>query len=192
MYGLAISSRTGTVDPVTLTEAKAHLRVDGVSEDTYITDLISAASQRVEEMQGKIFRQATMTMTLDMWPRSSMMPLPRYPVDSVTSITYLEEGESSATTYASTNYQLDTASVPPRIMLKKNKTWPTDSLEAGAAITVTFVAGYADGTVPETAKHAIKLLVGHWYANRESVVTGTIATEIPETLRSLILGDRLW
>lgn len=192
MYGLAVTSRTGTVDPVTLTEMKAHVRVDGTAEDTYLTDLISAAAVAVEDMQAKVFRQATMTMTMDMWPRGGLIRLPRYPVQSITSVTYLEEGESSATTFASTNYLLDANSLPPRVVLKKNKLFPSDSIEAGPSITVTFVAGYADGEVPENAKHAIKLLAGHWYANREAVVTGTIATQMPESLRSLIMRDRLW
>lgn len=191
-YGLAVVSRTGTEDPVSLTEIKAHVRQDHDADNTVLSDLVSAASETVEDAQSKVFRKATMTLTLPHWPASGVIKIPRYPVVSVDSVTYLEEGESSATTLAASNYRVETDHLPPRIVLLKNKQWPSASLEAGMPIAVNFTAGYADGAVPEKSKHAIKLLVGYWYNSRESVVTGTIATELPEAFRSLVLRDRLW
>tara|TARA_Y100001951_G_scaffold103734_1_gene113270 strand:+ start:10703 stop:11017 length:315 start_codon:yes stop_codon:yes gene_type:complete len=54
---------------------------------------------------------------------------------------------------------------------------------------------YAEGGLPDPVGNAIALkpgisqgmflLVGHWYANRESVATGTIATEVPLATASL-------
>ncbi|MGB0437664.1 MAG: head-tail connector protein [Mycobacterium sp.] len=192
MYGIAITARTGSLDPVTSTEIKAHVRQDHTADDTVLADLVSAAALKVEDDMGTVLREATLTLTMDRWPTSGVIAIPRFPVQSVGSVTYLEEGEVSATTLSSTLYRVDTTSLPPRLVLKKNQQWPTDALEHGAPITVTFTAGYADGAVPEREKHAVKLLVGHWYANRESVVTGTIAQNVPESYRSLVLGSRLW
>lgn len=192
MYGLTLVSRTGSVDPVTLTEIKAHVRQDHDADDTVLGDLVSAAAERVENDKGTILRKASMTLTLDAWPTDGIIEIPRSPLVSVTSIGYLAEGGSSDTTLSATLYRVDTGTHKPRIVLKRDQQWPTTTLETGGAITVTFVAGYDDGAVPEIDKHAIKVLVGHWYANRESVVTGTIAVDVPETYRSLVLGDRLW
>jgi len=192
MYGLAILSRTGTVDPVTLMEIKAHVNQDHDYDDTLLTSLVAAASEMVEESQGKIFRQASMRLTLPNWPAMGVFYLPRYPVQSVTSIEYLPDGEDDWVTWAASNYRTQLDTLPPTIVTKKDIVLPTTSLEAGNVVRVTFVAGYANGAVPEKAKHAIKLLVAHWYANREAVTTGTIATVIPDAYRSLIMGDRLW
>ena len=59
-------------------------------------------------------------------------------------------------------------------------------------MTVTFVAGHANAAAaPSQLKAAIKLLVAHWYENREPVVTGTIATDIQFTIESLLGLNRV-
>lgn len=192
-YGLTMTQReSGTSAPVSLTELKAHVRQDHSADDTVLTDLISAAAETVEDAQARVLQKSTWALTLEDWPASGIIVLPRYPLVSVTSVTYLLEGESTPTTFASSNYRVDTAMLPPRIVLKQNVLWPTASLERGSPITVTFIAGYEDGEVPEKVKHAIKLLAGHWYEHRESVVTGTITGRVPQAYESLILADRLW
>lgn len=118
--------------------------------------------------------------------------IPRYPVQEVEAITYLEEGEEVPTVFPASSYTLVAQMQPPAVVLKRGESWPSAVLEAGAPIAVTFVAGYEDGEVPAKPRQAIQLLAAHWYANRESVVVGSIATEIPEGLRSLVLADRLW
>lgn len=191
-YGLSLARVDGTNAPVSLAEAKAHVRQDHSADDTVLSDLVSACAEAVEDAQGRVLQKSTVTLTLDEWPSDGVIRLPRFPVQSVTSITYLEEGQSSATTLSSSLYRVDTNSLPPRVVLKKNQQWPTASLEYGAPITVTFVAGYENNTWPEKSKHAVKLLLGHWYAHREAVVSGTISVQVPESYRSLILQDRLW
>jgi hypothetical protein len=41
--------------------------------------------------------------------------------------------------------------------------------------------------VPAELRQAVALLVGHWYQNREAVITGTIATEVDLAYRSLVV-----
>jgi len=46
--------------------------------------------------------------------------------------------------------------------------WPSEILYPTNPITVTFVAGYTGiSLIPVTLIHAIKLLICHWYENRE-------------------------
>ncbi|MDD1150400.1 head-tail connector protein [Pseudomonas sp. TNT2022 ID357] len=42
------------------------------------------------------------------------------------------------------------------------------------------------GLTPDV-EQAILLLVGHWYANREAVVTGTISTAVPLAVERLLM-----
>lgn len=192
MYGLELVSRTGSTDPITVAALKTHLREDSDANDTLIEALRDAAIEAVEEGMGTVLKQATMRLTLPNWPSGGVFYIPRFPVQSITSITYLEKGESTPTTWAASNYRLEDEAFPPRVVTKKDIVLPTASLESGNPVTVTFVAGYADGEVPESPIHAIRLLVAHWYANAEAVALGTIATQIPEAYRSLIMRGRQW
>lgn len=192
-YAFALVAREdGTSAPVTLADLKAHLRVDGSDEDTIIQSYLDAAIAKVEDDLASVLQKATCRFSLKSWPRGGEFRLPRYPLVSVTSITYLEESEVTPTTLTSTLYRAETDAIPPRVVMKQDQLFPVESLETGYPIVVTFVAGYEDGAVPDTALHAIRLLAAHWYLHREPVITGTIATTIPEAYRALIAGARLW
>lgn len=180
------------IDPVSLEAVKANMREDGDDQDTRIDQLIQAATKYIEDARSQVLRRSTFTMTLERWPRDGRIEIPRFPVTAVNSVTYLAEGASEATTFAATNYRLEAAQRPPRIVLKSNKVWPSATLETGAPITVTFTAGYPDGQVPEDAQQAIHLLVAHWYENREGVVIGTISGKLPLGIHDIVLSERQW
>jgi uncharacterized phiE125 gp8 family phage protein len=158
-----------SAEPVTVAEAKTHLRVDHSDEDTYIGLLIKTARQWVEEYTRRAILTQTWTLSLDAVP-GSRIALPRPPLQSVTHIKFYDEADA-ATTVSSTFYQVDTSGEPGRVLLKSTGYWPSVSLMRPAAgVVVTYVAGWtAAGSVPEPFKQAIKLLVGHLYENREDV-----------------------
>ena len=55
---------------------------------------------------------------------------------------------------------------------------------------MVYQAGWADAaSVPETIKQAMLLMVGHMYATRESVITGTISKEIEHGWRALLSAE---
>ena len=55
------------------------------------------------------------------------------------------------------------------------------------AVAVEFRCGYGNpDAVPDSVKRAVLLIVGTLYANRETVVTGTIATELPQSAEWLL------
>jgi hypothetical protein len=56
---------------------------------------------------------------------------------------------------------------------------------------VRYRAGYA-GDIPSGIRVAILLMIGHWYANREAVVVGTITSELPMAVDRLLWGHRLY
>jgi uncharacterized phiE125 gp8 family phage protein len=111
--------------------------------------------------------------------------VPRPPLASVTSITYVD-GAGATQTLSLSVYTVDTSEEPGRIRLAYGQSWPSIR-DQRAAVTVRYVCGYGGpGSVPEAAKAALKLYVGHLYENREVAITGTIITQVPMAFRSLI------
>jgi uncharacterized phiE125 gp8 family phage protein len=170
-FGLTLVTPPAS-EPVSDTEAKLHLRVDHTADDSLIDSLITAARRQVETHTGRALVTQTWDMALDGWPCGGEIDIPLPPLQSVTSLTYYDTS-SNATVWSSSNYQVVTDGVRGRLVLGYGKTWPAVTLRPAAGIIVRFVAGYgAASAVPEDIKAAIKLWLGHLYANREAV-TGT-------------------
>lgn len=179
-----------TIEPVSLAEAKLHLRVDISTDDTLIETLITAARQHLETLCRPRIAMITQTWQYiaDCWPSSDTLELRPWPLQSVSSISYTDEDGMTAT-FSSANYLVDTSSEPGRIRLKSAASWPTVSLRELNGLVIQFVAGWgADGsTVPAPLRQALLLLVAHWYENREiALVTGAMASEIPFTVQALV------
>lgn len=170
-----------TVEPVSLAEAKAHLRVDVgfTSEDGLIGSLITTAREICEGRTWRAFIEQTRKLFLDAWPDNEIIEIPYPPLLSIESITYFDENGTSQTMAAS-DYQVDIYSTPGRVTPAFDTTWP-DLYDVPHAVAIEFKAGYGDDAdaVPAKIKQAILLLVGHWYANREEVITGTIVNQMP-------------
>uniref|UniRef100_UPI0037C099FF head-tail connector protein n=1 Tax=Flavobacterium sp. TaxID=239 RepID=UPI0037C099FF len=147
-------------EPVTLSQAKAHVRVDHSDDDTLLTATIKAARAHIEAACAVRFAPRTgVTMRCDGF--ADLARLPEAPVTSITSITYLDTAGASQT-LATTVYELRADGIDAGIVLKPNQTWP--AIQTGSRITVTAAIGYA--TVPEDAYHAMLMLIGHFYENR--------------------------
>lgn len=157
------------VEPITLAEAKAHLRVEHADEDSLITSLVTVARRLLERYTARSFITQTWKLTLDEFPGSSdEIRLWMAPVQSVTSIQYKDES-GTLQTLAAANYIVSTACEPGRIKPAYTMTWPT-SYDEIDAVTVTYVAGYGDvgASIPDELRHAMKLLIGDLYKDREN------------------------
>jgi len=82
----------------------------------------------------------------------------------------------------------------PKIYLKYGQSWPSTTLRPHNGVCVTFVCGYGDAgsSVPENIRQAMRLLIGHLYENREAVVTGITAGELPLGVDRLLWKDRVF
>lgn len=164
-------------EPVTLTEAKLHARVDHAADDTLITALIAAARQEVEHVTGRALITQTWEMVLPEFADS--MDLDLGPVASITSVKYLDSNGAEQT-LASTVYDLIDEALPPRLVLKTGQSWPA-TYAADDAVRIRFVAGYgADGTsVPAAIRAWMWVRISSLYAQREAFITGTSVSDPP-------------
>ena len=154
-------------EPVSLAEAKLHLRVDVDDDDALIGSIISAARQAAETLTGRQMITARWKLVLDAFPCHAIL-LAKCPVQLVVSIQYLDMNGMSQT-MPLIDYVVDTACEPARITPVFGKTWPPTLPQIGA-VTITFDAGYgAASAVPEGIKSWIKLRVGSLYAHREEM-----------------------
>jgi len=175
------------IEPVTSTECMAHMRIDDGTESDYIESLITAARGHAESITRRQLIDATWVLKLDSFPASGgIIRLPRPALSSVTSITYLDTNGDSQT-WSSEEYRVDTGAEPGRITEAYGYTWPTARVVTGS-ITITYVAGYGDeaADVPGAIRHAIKMLVSHWYEFREPVISGTIIAQVPTAVDALL------
>lgn len=164
-------------EPVTLAEAKLHCKVDTTDDDTLVTSLITAARLQAEHQTGRVLVTQTWDVTLDEFPDDSI-ELPCPPLQSVTSITYLDAAGASQT-LASTEYQVIINELVGRIVPAYGKSWPV-TLAQPAAITVRLVAGYGlAAAVPAGIKAWMLIAIATLYAQREALIVGTITSELP-------------
>lgn len=178
-----------TTEPVSLIEAKLHLRVVDNSSDTLITSLIKVAREWCEGFQNRAFIQQTITAKLDEFSDTIELPMP--PLISVTSIKYYDTAGNQQT-LSTSYYNVDTTSEPGLVTLAYNQSWPTVR-SVHHTIEIIYKAGYGDAAsaVPERVKQAIKLLVGHLYEHRETVSELTLK-EVPLAAKSLLSIDRVF
>lgn len=180
------------VEPVTLAEAMTHLRVDapGVGphpEEALITALIQAARQHVEDATGRALVTQTLEARWDAW--DDVLQLPRAPVQSVSTVTYVDDAGVTQT-LASAAYRLDAAGLVARLTPAYGEAWPSARAETGA-IAVRFVAGYGlAAAVPAPIRAAMLLLVSHLYENRNAATDRAMA-EMPFAVSSLIAPYRV-
>lgn len=176
------------VAPVTLAEAKAHLRVDTSTDDTYIAALVNAATEYAETYTNESFVHRKLRMRMDFFPTEIELPNPPMATagtTTVVTITYtLANG--STTTLAESRYRVDRDSTPGVLRFNYGGSWP-EHLSDYNAVAVEWWAGRgADGTTtPQRVKNAILWLVGLWY-ERRMAADNMSANEIPFGVKALL------
>lgn len=179
------------VEPVTLADAKAELRIDHDSEDDLLTGLIRAAREEVERTTGLAMIEQGWRLALDRIPSSGFVLLRRGPVREITAVTaYGTDGE--AFVLVASTYQFDPLSRPARLHFD---TPPTD-LRVLNGIEIDFTAGYGEAAtdVPDLLKRAVQMLVSHWFEFRASYGADSQPVSFPqgyERLLSSFMARRL-
>lgn len=175
-----------TQTPVSLDEAKAHLRVDHPDDDAAILSMIKSATSAAEEFLRRALCTQTIKLALSTFPSGAIV-LARPPIQSIVEISYYTDDNllavignfPPAQVYVLDEFEYSAVLLP-------GKSWPATATHRTAAF-VTYVAGYtAPELIPPAIRQAILLTVGHFFANREDVITGTIAAAMPRSAESLL------
>lgn len=169
---------------VSLEEAQVHLRAENPEENGLVEALVRAATGQAEAFCRRRFITQRWRLTLDAFPAGAIV-LPFPPLQSVESVKHLNP-DGTLQAVPAEDYTVRPAETPGEVVPAYGKAWPT-ARAVEDAVQVEFTCGYGAPTaVPEGIRAAVLLLVGTLYANRESVVTGTIATPLPQSAEWLL------
>lgn len=189
------------VEPISLADAKKQCKVEFTDDDDLILALISAARDYAENITERSLCPQTWLMTLDSFPGPSLMGAPfgraysipkhaivlsRPPVQSITSITYLDTSATIQTMPPAdyidpTNGGMQRVDGVTRVTPVFGQIWPINQPQIGS-VQVTYVTGYPNpAAVPPGIRAWLKLRIAALYENREEVVVGTRITvsELP-------------
>ena len=178
------------VEPVTLAEAKAHLRVDTGAEDTLVSSLIVTSRLHVEAAVGLALITQSWSWFRDAWPPGPALDLPLRPVQGIAAVRLYDEN-AVATNLDPATYFLDGAGSPPRLVRHGALAWPRPGRIANG-IEVAFTAGYgpAAADVPAPIRQVVLLLVAHWYEHRSPLEAGAHAEPVPDMVSELLAPYR--
>lgn len=185
-----------TSEPVTLQQVKDHSRISHSEDDSWLGVAITVARQYVEKTSELSLITQTRRMTFPQFPQNfltlqNFQPQPLYsylklsygPTVSISEIKYYDQTNSLQTL---ADYQATLESNPCMIVPGIGKSWPSTMANRIDAVKVTYVAGYGTASdVPAALRHAILLLVDHWYSNRSDFAMGSPGP-IPYGVESLI------
>jgi len=188
-YGKLVLKTAPTSTVISLSEAKAFLRIDSDYDDdnTYITSLINVATQVVEEFTRRRLMTQTYNLFYDEFP-----PYIDLQVGDVASVTHIKyyDADNTLQTLAASNYDVDTKVRPGRIYESEDGDFP-NTYERPNAVEVEFIVGATASDVPAPIVQAIYIIVGRYYENRQDVVMGTQVNELPLMVDHLLTPYRL-
>ncbi len=179
---MPLASITVSVPPsasvVTAAEVRAHARVDSTHEDSYITALVKVAERSIEDHTGLALLTQT-RISLHRRVRVGVLEPAPSPVQSATWARYTSETATEAVTCRLT-------SGPPSFWYPPDDGFNYERTDGSPTWSCTAVCGWsAAADVPAPLRHAILMLCGHLYDNRD-IATEKSVTEIPFTISRLL------
>ena len=178
--GLIRTSTTATI--LDVLDIKDHCGVDGAELDAVLAACQRAAVDFIERECGIQIGPGQFVFTTD-FPAGREIILPKPPLVSVEQVTFIDAGGDEPQ-LDQWEYRVNATASPGRIVLRPGCSWPATD-HGGEAVTIEYTAGWPLGSTPEGLCHAIRLLTGHLFENREATSTLTIK-EVPFALASLL------
>ena len=185
-------------EPLEKDEVKLWLRLEQgyTDEDDLLDGLIAAARVQAEGTLNLKLITQEWRYWLDEWPDKDYIELPHALSTGTTSpvIKYYMTASTEKTFGRSTYWQCDSVSVPGRLHLRYGEDWPSKSLRDFNPISVTYQTGFGgmSSAVQQDIRLAMKLIVNHWYENREPYIVGQIIHKVPDAVEALLAKHRNW
>ena len=169
----------------TTAEAKDFLKVDTTADDTLIDNLVAAATESCQIYTNQYFINTVVSQHADNW--SGTTTLYKSPVHTFTEIAYLDS-VGAEQTWNAAEYIVDKISHPARIELSSTGSGYPTILGEINVITIKYTVGYGTSSddVPDGIKSAVLITLANLYENRQSVITGRTATELPLSSQYLL------
>lgn len=164
------------MEPVTLESIKQQLEIepDNATWDILLGAYIPAAREYIENRSQQVLVQRPFVEYRAAF--GDYIELMRRPLVAVNSLTYLDQAGASA-------------EVTGFVIQQPNRIYPPGggfpAIQSGSNITVAYLAGYDDGAAPFALQQAIRMCVGHWFAQRETVAYGLIPSEVPHGVNAI-------
>lgn len=173
-------------DPVTLEDVKAHLRVTWFTDDDeYIRALIKAATSYLDGYQG-VLNRCIVSQAWQVTDCRFCRKMGTLFTDTTAAIVKYYDTAGVLQTVDAASYKV----YPDYIRLNNDFSPPPLDRDRDDPIQIISTHGYAEGEIPESLLLALKILVAHWYRNREPVAFGVIPSKIPHTVDMLIAPHR--
>ncbi len=174
-------------EPLTLSDAKAFLRVEHGDDDALISALIVAARGQIEAQARVALLTQTWRIVLDCWPADGRVRLRNGPLRALSAARTFDAA-GNAHMHDTAAFVLDGAagivSAPPFALPVPGR--------GRAGIELDVVLGFGDtaGDVPELLRHAVRTLVAHWYENRAMAAIGQGVALLPGSVSAMIASYR--
>jgi len=173
------------VEPVTLSDAKAHCRVDTSADDTLIQGYITTAREWVEDYIDRALVTQQLVMKLDAFPAEIELPRPPMIASgtaTAVTITYVTGEAGGTATLSASEYRVDRDSTPGAIRTLYAGSWPSHLIDQNS-VTVSWWAGYGDSaSVPQRVKSAILMCVHELYEKRGDGAMPVAAMRLLDTV----------
>jgi uncharacterized phiE125 gp8 family phage protein len=172
-----------SAEPITLAQAKAHLRLDASDEDALVADLIRTAREHLEAETSLCLIARPLRLYLDDWPETHVIQIARSPVRSIDAVT-VYDAAGLPKEIDTSGYVLDGAARPARLVL------PVRPAAARAlnGIEIDFTAGFGESgaDVPDTLKRAMLLHVAAMFELRGLLDRELLQGALPQGYDRLI------
>lgn len=180
-----------SVEPLLLADVKTRLSISDTVDDDDITSHIKSARLQAENYMRRSIITQTIELALDAFP-SSEIELIRGPVQSITSVKYLDT-DGVEQTVSIANYSLDDYSFQHWLLPAYGYDWPS-TYDAANAVKVRYVAGFGDAgsDVPEDILTAMLLAIGHWIRFQAVAESGIGPTRMPRQFYDLLDRHRIY
>jgi uncharacterized phiE125 gp8 family phage protein len=191
-------------EPVSLSEARAWLRIDTTAEDAEISTLIVAARMLVEATTRRALVSQGWRLVCDQWPFAGIrdgslsalatrptggvmeFDLPLAPLTSISILRVYDHGGQPQIVPANL-WRLGGAPDKPRLFFAAA---PPQPGVPAAGIEIDVIAGYGGASdVPAPLRQAILALVARWFENRGDV-DAAAAENLPKPVAALLAPYR--
>lgn len=178
------------VEPVSLAEAKAYLRVEHGDDDDTVAALVAGARVHIEAQTRRAMIVQTWRLARDSWPANGRIAVVPAPLrELVAARVYKVDGSTQAIDPGV--FAVDTTSAPAVLAFASGALPAPGRIVGGIELDVAVGYGEAPSDVPEPLRQAIRVLVAHWYENRGLIAAGQGVAVLPETVAALITPYRV-